>query len=98
MRWVGEGDAFAVDAVPIAEGWGVCRVLGHVGVETGLGGGVGAWVGGAVGENGCFWNFEGGIGAQVVESAPDVGGLDGDGVAAVAVVVRKALFKRPVDE
>ena len=42
LRWVGQGDAFAVDAVPIAEGWGVCRVLGHVGVKTGLGGGVGA--------------------------------------------------------
>ena len=49
MRWVGKGDAFAVDAVPVAEGWGVCRVLGHVGLETGLGGGGGAWVGGASG-------------------------------------------------
>lgn len=98
LRWVGQGDKFAVDAVPVAEGWGGCRVLGHVGVETGLGGGVGAWVGGTVGEDGCFRHFEGGIGAQVVESAPDGGGLDGDGVTAKAVVVRKSSFESPVDE
>jgi len=26
-----------VDTVPVAEGWGEGRVLGHVGVKTGLG-------------------------------------------------------------
>jgi len=87
---IGEGDEFAVDEVPVPGGPGVGGVWGHVGGETSLCGCIRKRIGGAVGEDGFLGYFECGECAEVVESAPDGGRLDFDGVAAEAVVVRKA--------
>lgn len=95
---IGEGDEFAVDGVPVSEGLGVGGVWGHVGGVAGLCGGIGERIGGAVGEDGFLGHFEGWVCAEVVESAPDGGGLDIDGVVAEAVMVWKAALQGAVDE
>lgn len=95
---IGDGDEFAVDEVPVPHGRGVHCVDSHVGGQAGLGDRVGEWVVCAVGEDGFFGHFEGGECAEVVESAPDGGGLDIEGVAAEAVMVWEATFEGAVDE
>lgn len=95
---IGEGDEFAADRVPVPGGRGVGGTGGHVGGVARLCGGIGERVVGAVGQDGFLGYFEGGVCAEIVESAPDGGRLDVDGVAAEAVMVRKAALQGAIDE
>lgn len=80
---IGQFDQLAVDQVPIAHGALHAAVPIHRDGETGLAGGVGQRVSGAVGEDVLLGHFQGGVADGKCMEAPDgCGGMDIERIAA----------------